>query len=329
MKRNWIIIPIIIFLLLALVITLIFSRVSLFNNQNNKQVFISVILKNTDFTNDFWNALRNGVAVAATDYNVRYEIKGPKDEISVEEQIFNVEEAIAKKPDAIVLAAADFNRLVPLAHKIRMQHIQLVTIDSSINSNDPACVISTDNFEAGVKAGNTMMKYLYLHTDSRVVIFSYIKTSSTAIDRENGVRSYLQGKVKIDETLYYLSEEHIAYDLTKELLKKEPLPDGIIALNLPGTTGCARALKESGRFKKIVLIGFDSSAAVIEYLQEGVIRETIVQKPFNMGYLGIKAARELIDGKIVKPFIDTGSESINRENMFLSENQKLLFPVNK
>ena len=101
------------------------------------------------------------------------------------------------------------------------------------------------------------------------------------------------------------------------------------ALNLPGTLGCAKALKESGRAGEIVLIGFDSSPEVIEYLQEGVLREIIVQKPFNMGYLGIRTARELIDGKPVKSNINTGSENINKENMFLPENQKLLFPVKK
>ena len=48
-----------------------------------------------------------------------------------------------------------------------------------------------------------------------------------------------------------------------------------------------------------------------------------------MGYLGIKAARELIDGKTPLRFINTGSIDISRLNMFQPENQKLLFPVAK
>ena len=48
-----------------------------------------------------------------------------------------------------------------------------------------------------------------------------------------------------------------------------------------------------------------------------------------MGYLGIKVALELIRGKRVEPFIDTGSQVINRQNMLLPENQQLLFPVTR
>ena len=62
-------------------------------------------------------------------------------------------------------------------------------------------------------------------------------------------------------------------------------------------------------------------------MERGVIRDTVVQKPFNMGYLGIKVARELIERKRPPRFINTGSVDISRANMFQPENQKLLFPV--
>ena len=66
---------------------------------------------------------------------------------------------------------------------------------------------------------------------------------------------------------------------------------------------------------------------MLRYLERGIIRDTVVQKPFNMGYLGIKAARELIGHKRPSRFINTGSVDISRANMLQPENQKLLFPV--
>ena len=77
----------------------------------------------------------------------------------------------------------------------------------------------------------------------------------------------------------------------------------------------------------MVLIGFDNSQTVLGFVEAGVVRDTIVQRPFNMGYLSIKVALDLIRGKKVEPFIDTGSQVINRQNILLPENQKLLFPV--
>jgi len=51
-------------------------------------------------------------------------------------------------------------------------------------------------------------------------------------------------------------------------------------------------LSASGRKEEVVLIGFDNSAAVLGFVEADVVRDTIVQKPFNMGYLSIKVALE-------------------------------------
>ena len=52
----------------------------------------------------------------------------------------------------------------------------------------------------------------------------------------------------------------------------------------------------------------------------------VVQNPFNMGYLGVKYALDVLNGDKVPKSVDTGSTVIDRENMYLPENQKLVFP---
>ncbi|MNP85086.1 hypothetical protein D3C76_1846650 [compost metagenome] len=53
---------------------------------------------------------------------------------------------------------------------------------------------------------------------------------------------------------------------------------------------------------------------------------TVIQKPFTMGYLAVKTALEVVSGHKVAPVMDTGSEFITKENMYTSENEKLMFP---
>jgi ribose transport system substrate-binding protein len=53
---------------------------------------------------------------------------------------------------------------------------------------------------------------------------------------------------------------------------------------------------------------------------------TVIQKPFTMGYLAVKTALEAVSGHKVAPVMDTGSEFITKENMYTSENEKLMFP---
>ena len=52
----------------------------------------------------------------------------------------------------------------------------------------------------------------------------------------------------------------------------------------------------------------------------------VIQKPFNMGYLAVRAARDAAENRSLPPFIDTGSVLITAENLYEPENQKLLFP---
>ncbi len=51
-----------------------------------------------------------------------------------------------------------------------------------------------------------------------------------------------------------------------------------------------------------------------------------MQKPFNMGYLGVEKAVQLLEGVQTERNIDSGSKLITQENMYTDENQKLLFP---
>jgi ribose transport system substrate-binding protein len=315
-------------LVVAIAITAIFRAGTLQQPGEGSKPKIVVVLKTIDYENlAFWQTVKDGIESAGKDFDVEISITGPMSETQVDEQIKMVQNAILTKPDAIVLAAADYDRLIPVAMKIKAEHIPLITIDSFINGNVADTKIGTDNFDAGQKAGGALMEKI--SPGSTVVIMSYVQGSSTAIDRESGVRKFLEGKAQLADTVFSNGEIDIAYQQAKQILQNKTDVKGIVALNDPTTIGAARAMSESGRKDDVVLIGFDNSLTTLGFVESEVIRDTIVQRPFNMGYLGIKSALELIKGKKVEPFIDTGSKVINRQNMLLPENQKLLFPVNR
>jgi ribose transport system substrate-binding protein len=314
-------------LILALVITGVYRGKAMIDGGPESKPRIIIILKSVDYRLAFWQTVKDGVESACKDNGVDYSIVGPFSETQVDEQIKIIQDAIQARPDAIVLSATDYDRLVPVAKQVKEAHIPLITIDSFINSQDANTKIGTNNYDAGQKAATALMDHM--QPGSQVVIMSYVQGSSTAMDRESGVRDYLKGKADILETLYSKGESEIAYEQARDLLRTHPNLKGIIALNDPTAIGAARAMDESGRKDEVTLIGFDNSLDVLQSVESGVIKDTIVQKPFNMGYLSISAAVDLIRGKSVQPYIDTGSKVINRQNMLLPENQKLLFPVNR
>jgi ribose transport system substrate-binding protein len=312
--------------LAAASLTILYRGARLLNPVSAAARRVIVIFKTIDYgTTPFWGSVRDGVMSAGEDLGLTVQIRGPKYESDVAGQIDIVRQAIREKPDAIVLAAADYNLLVPVAREVKRQGIPLVCIDSFINSDDADARIGTDNYEGGQKCAAALMRYV--KEGDLVAVMSYVKGSSTAIDRESGTRDYLEGRVRILDTLYSNADAELAYSQAARLIAETPRLRGIVALNDPTARGAARALDESGKAGSIALVGFDNSLLVLRCVERGIIRDTVVQKPFNMGYLGITTARELILRRKPQRFINTGSVDISRLNMFQPENQKLLFPV--
>jgi ribose transport system substrate-binding protein len=309
-------------LVAALIVTLAYRKDSGPTLEKKKVV---AIFKTSGSTNAFWASVSDGVEAGAQDFGLEVSIRAPREEIYVDEQIGIVRHAIAERPAAIVLAAGDFHRLVEPVREAKALGIKVVCVDSFIESEDADSKIGTDNFEAGQKCGEALLRRL--RAGARVSVMSYVQGSSTAIGRESGLRSALADKAEIIGTSYSSSDDRIAYRQAKEILAREPDLAGIAALNLPTTLGAARALVESGRQGKVILVVFDNSPDVMRLIEQGVIQDAIVQKPFNMGYISMKTVRELLSGKRPKVYENTGSVDVDKANMFEPENQKLLFPV--
>lgn len=298
----------------------------LFGLSQRESVDITVIIKSDAASSEFWQVLIDGVYEAAEEFGVKVRVTGSKSETDVDEQIALLEQAIRERPDAIVLAANDFDRLVPVAEKVRASGIKLVIVDSGINSDAAHSVVTTDNEIAGKKAGEAMQQRLT--GPAKIAIISFVKNAASHIDREKGVRSVLEGVqgVELLETYYVEGSEENAYSMAKAILNSNEAVSGIIGLNEPTTVGAGRAIQELGLKERVTLIGFDSSVNEIILLDEGVMQATVIQRPFQMGYLSMKTALEAAQRKKVPEIIDTGSLLITKQNMYEEENQKLLFP---
>jgi len=318
------------FVLAVLVITLAgsYGLAALRGDEANKPLNVTVVIKSVSKEMEFWQVLTEGVHAAAKEFGVNARVVGPQRETDIDVQIDLLRQVVQEKPDVILLAAADYNRLAPLAEEIDKAGIPLITIDSGVNSDVPRGFIATDNVEAGKKAARKLAELL--EGPSQIAVISYVKETATQIERERGVREVLEtdGRFEIVGTYYSNGDEDIAYETTKELLRKYPNLKGVVGLNEPSSVGAGRAIKDMGRGGEVLLVGFDSSVDEVRLLEEGVIQATVVQRPFNMGYLGIKTAVDLTAGRKAPASTDTGSIVITKANMYEEENQQLVFPFN-
>jgi len=289
---------------------------------------IVVIYKSINVGYEFWDVVKDGIAVAASEFGVQVKVTGPesKSEETVEEQIAILEKTVAEKPDAIVIVAADYNKLVEPVERAKKAGIKIITMDSGLNSDISECFIATDNIEAGRKAADELAKLL--DEDAEIAIIGHVQGTMTAIDREKGVREGLDkyNIKKIHGPYFSDGLPEKAYQITKELILEKPEIKGIIGLNEGSTVGVAKALKEMGLGGVIKLVGFDNSFDEIKLIEEGIIHATVVQNPFNMGYRAIEMAVKSLKGEKIEKWINTGSVAVTKENMYSIENQRLLFP---
>lgn len=301
--------------------------VLLWNRTLSKQEPCEIVLiqKAMDDT-DFWTSVYQGGEMAAQEYNAVLTAVGPEREQDVESQNQMILDAVARKPDAIVLAPCSSDETLPYARQIEEAGITLVLLDSTMEEETGKAVVATDNYELGYKMGSYMKQFV--EEDTVIGIVGHVQGSSTATGREEGFRAGLGGAGdQVAEIVFCDSDTERAYELTCGLLEKYPDMNMIVGLNEYSAVGAARAVKEQGLSDSIRMAGIDSSVEQIQLLEEGVYEALAIQKPFNMGYLGVETAVKLLEGEQVETYINSGSELVTKENMYTEENQKLLFPV--
>lgn len=274
---------------------------------------------------DFWTLLIEGVEMAAAEYKMEVTIVAPESEEDYERQNELIEWAIEQQPDAVLLSPSNYTETTEYAKKIKAAGIPLILIDSAMNEDIADAVVATDNVRLGEVTGNFMKQFVT--ENSQVAIIGHVRNSSTAMERETGIRKgFGEYEDRIVDVVFCDSNYNKAYRLMTELIEKHPDLNIIAGMNEWAAVGAARAIKDRKLENQIKVVGIDSSLEEIQLLEEGIFEGIVIQNPFKMGYMGVEATAKLLDGDKVLKNIDSGCELITKGNVYTEENQKLLFP---
>lgn len=296
------------------------------NPMAERSAKVTLVLKTDISTAEFWEIAMEGVKQAAEDYQIDLTITGTSAEKEIEEQIELMEEVIAEKPDVIVLAASDFDRMAPSAEAAVKAGIQVITMDSDVNTTVRACYVASNNYEIGRAMGDLLCDKL--PEGGKVAIMAH-GNSSTAIERVEGAWNYVKESGVFELVGIYdcNDSQTMAYQYADKILSQHNDLSAIICSNEVCNVGVANYFAEHN-VQNVALVGCDNSKVQVSYLEQDVIQGIVIQQPFNMGYLAIKAAAQLALGEDLPERIEIPCISITKENMYDIENQKLLFPFN-
>ena len=256
---------------------------------------IKIALITMDQIDQHWVTLNEGAQKAARELGVTVTFMAPnaKDDAQQIEQVNN---AVAGKFDAILVAANGPDAITGALREAQNAGIKIIYVDSPANLPAEA-TFSTDNKAAGKTAGEQMREALEAAgvTSGDIGVISVNAATDSTVQREAGFREAFAGSgFNIPETQYCDGDAARAQTFAENYITQGVV--GIFGANEGSTVGAGNAIKAAGN-NAIVGVGFDKSDVIMNLIEDGWLLCTMAQNPDVMGYEGVKAAVEAVGGK--------------------------------
>ena len=305
MKRN--------VLVFVLVVALLTGLVAVPVMANDEKPYIAMIA--LGYGHQFWQAVRMGAEQAAEEFGVRITFEGPEDETMVDRQVDMLKTALANKPQAIAMAAIDTESVAGILQEAKAEGIVVVGFDAGVGDAESDAKVSTDSVEAGRLAAENAARLL--NNEGKIGIIGHSQTTIDAVQRVIGFQEKIAEfpGIQIVDIQYGEGDHLRSAEIAKTMTLAHADIDLIYTSNEGSCVGAYIGLREVGKIRDIMLVGFDSSAAMKDGIRTGEIVGAITQDPVGMGYKTVEAAVKLLNGEQVDSFIDTGCYWYDASNM--------------
>ena len=259
------------------------------------------------FSHQYWQAVKQGAEEAAAELGYRITFEGPEQETMVDKQVDMLKTAIQNNPDAICMAAIDTESVAGILQDEKAKGIPVIGFDSGVGEAESDAKCSTDSVAAGALAAEHAGELL--GGKGKVAIIGHSQTVVDAVERVSGFEEKLKEEypdIEIVDIQYGEGDQMKSAEIAKSMVMATPDLDLIYTSNEGSCVGAYNGVKESGKIGEVMLVGFDSSAAMKEAVRNGEIVGAITQDPIGMGRAAVESAVKLINGEEVESFIDTG-----------------------
>jgi ribose transport system substrate-binding protein len=291
-----------------------------------KTLTVAVVPMGT--THEFWKSIHAGALTAAREFGVRLVWKGPLRETDRNEQLQIVETLTGSGIDALVLSPIDDRALLRPVAEAAALGIPTVVFNTALAGGVSIAFISTDNFQGGVLAAREVGRLT--GGRGRLILMRVTEGVEGTLKREEGflrtVRAEFPGLDIISDNQYGGAGTETAYQMMENLLARFSAVDAVFTPNESTTFGALRALEDHGLAGKVVHVGFDSSAKLIEAMSKREIRGLVLQDPFDMGYRSVRTAVAHLRGQSYEKAVATGVVLATPENMNEPAIRRLLQP---
>ncbi len=295
-------------------------------NDRNAEVYY-LIAANVQLP--YWQSVANGFNKAAAAYHVQAKIAGPQSYDPVAE-LDALQKAVEAQPSGILISVSDVSTLEREIDDAVHHGIPVITVDSDAAATRRLYFIGTNNVEAGRLGGERLIEKLGKKGN---VAFFTIPGQPNLEDRLAGFKQILSTNPGIKSQIVDMKgSASTAFDLAQQLLSRTGAEkvDAVVCLEAISGKPVADAVKRAKASDRIV-VAWDTDKGTLDAIRDGTIDSTIAQKPYTMGFFGLKLLNEVFHAPppqlnkdfktdFFSPypvFVDTGTALIDKSNVDL------------
>jgi ribose transport system substrate-binding protein len=293
------------------------------NRQHTRR--IAVIPKGT--ADVFFQSVHAGALAAGQQYHAEILWEGPANQTDYSRQLQIVDSMLNRHVDGIAVAATDKTILTASLDRAARENVPVVIFDSGVDSTNYVSFVATNNYEGGQLGGRKLGQLL--NGKGKVAMIEHAPGSASTMERESGFRDVMAKEfpgITIVAEQFGMAERAKAMAVAENILTSHPDLDGIFASSEPSSVGTSQALKSRGLSGKVKLVAFDSSDGLVDDLKGGTIDALVAQNPFKIGFEGVKAVNEKLNGGTPAKKVDLSAVVITKADLGKPEIQELLHP---
>ena len=257
----------------------------------------------------YWKTVNEGFAAAAAEYHVTADLRGP-DTFDPGAELTELRNVIASKPAGILISAADAASFREDINNAVQANIPVITVDSDAPTSQRLYFIGTNNLQAGHLGGQRMVEKL--GAEGGNVVFFTNAGQPNLDDRLKGYNEAFAShpKIKVVDVFDIKGNADTAFDQTEKYLAKTGAEkiNGFVCLEASSGRAVAEVLRRHNE-KSRTLIAMDIDTDTIRLINNGEIEATVSQKPYTMGYIGLKSLAN-IHANLPKPFLTNYSVDV-------------------
>jgi ribose transport system substrate-binding protein len=210
---------------------------------------------------------------------------------TVQEQNDILDDLVIHGYDGIAISAVAPNDQVSKIN-IAAKTANVICFDADCPGSNRLFYIGTDNFEAGKVMGGQIVGLL--PHGGKIAVFVGWFSAENAKQRLNGLLAAINGhNIEIVEKREDGTDRVKARANVDAVIGAHDDLDMLCGLWSYNGPAIAAAIEASGKQGKLIAVVFDEAQGTLDGIKSGVINCTVVQKPFQFGYLSSRWLHEL------------------------------------